>query len=60
MTVPEDDKGLMTRSEMIARLVFAMGATAMDLPPEKDPELIDQMSQMVRMIITGSRAIAGQ
>lgn len=26
VAVPEDDKGLMTRSEMIARLVFAMGA----------------------------------
>ena len=25
LVVPEDDKGLMTRSEMIARLVFAMG-----------------------------------
>ncbi len=45
-------------SKAITRLVFAMGATAMDLPPEKDPELIDQMSQMVRMIITGARAIA--
>src|SRR6266700_2145830 len=28
MAVPEDDKGLMTRSEMIARLVFAMGGRA--------------------------------
>ena len=45
-------------SKAITRLVFAMGATAMDLPPEKDPELIDQVSQMVRMIITGSRALA--
>ena len=45
-------------SKAITRLVFAMGATAMDLPPEKDAELIDQLSQMVRMILTGSRAIA--
>lgn len=45
-------------SKAITRLVFAMGATAMDLPPEKDPELIEQISQMLRMIITGSRAIA--
>ena len=45
-------------SKAITRLVFAMGATAMDLPPEKDAELIEQLSQMVRMIITGSRAIA--
>ena len=28
VTVPEDDKDLMTRSEMIARLVFAMGGRA--------------------------------
>src|SRR6516225_6512551 len=28
MTVPEDDKGLRTRSEMIAQLVFAMGGRA--------------------------------
>lgn len=45
-------------SKAITRLVFAMGATAVDLPAEKDPELIEQLSQMVRMIITGSRAIA--
>jgi AcrR family transcriptional regulator len=45
-------------SKAITRLVFAMGATAMDLPPEKDAELIDQLSQMVRMILTGSRALA--
>ncbi len=45
-------------SKAITRLVFAMGATAMDLPPERDAELIDQLSQMVRMIITGARAVA--
>jgi len=45
-------------SKAITRLVFAIGATAMDLPPEKDAELIDQLSQMVRMIITGARALA--
>lgn len=44
-------------AKAITRLVFAMGATAMDLPPEKDPELVEQLSQMVRMIITGSRAL---
>ncbi len=47
-------------SKAITRLVFAVGATAMDLPPEKDAELIDQLSDMVRMIITGSRTIAMQ
>ena len=46
-------------SKAITRLVFAVGATAVDLPPEKDPELIEQLAQMVRMIITGARTIAG-
>ena len=45
-------------SKAITRTVFSMGAAAMDLPPEKDPELIEQISQMLRMIITGSRALA--
>ncbi|MET0809333.1 MAG: HTH-type transcriptional repressor FabR [Pseudoxanthomonas sp.] len=45
-------------SKAITRLVFAMGATVMDLPPERDAELIEQLSQMVRMILTGSRAIS--
>ncbi len=45
-------------SKAITRLVFAMGAMAMDLPPERDRELIDQLSTMVTMIISGSRAIA--
>jgi TetR/AcrR family transcriptional regulator, fatty acid biosynthesis regulator len=47
-------------SRAITRLVFAMGATAMDLPPEKDAELIEQLSEMVRLIITGSRALASR
>jgi AcrR family transcriptional regulator len=42
----------------ITRLVFAMGATAMDLPPEQDEELIDQLSDLVRMIIAGSRSMS--
>ena len=46
-------------SKAITRLVFAMGATALDLPPEKDPELIEQMTQMIRMILTGARTLAG-
>jgi len=44
----------------ITRLVFAIGATAMDLPPAQDPQLIEQLTQMVRMILTGSRAMLGQ
>ncbi|MEN5205648.1 HTH-type transcriptional repressor FabR [Stenotrophomonas sp. TWI700] len=46
-------------SKAITRLVFAMGATAVDLPPEKDSELIEQLTQMLRMIITGARTLAG-
>ncbi len=45
-------------AKAITRLVFAAGASAMDLPPERDPELVEQLSEMVRMIITGSRAMA--
>ncbi|WP_017910120.1 HTH-type transcriptional repressor FabR, partial [Xanthomonas sp. SHU 199] len=44
-------------SKAITRLVFAMGATAMDLPPEKDPELIRQITAMLRMIIVGARTL---
>jgi len=44
-------------AKAITRLIFAMGGTAMDLPEEKDPELIEQMSQMIRMIITGARVL---
>lgn len=46
-------------AKAITRLIFAMGGTALDLPPEKDPELIEQMSWMIRMIITGARTLAG-
>lgn len=45
-------------AKAITRLVFAMGATAMDLPPERDPELIAQLTEMVRMILAGSRTVA--
>lgn len=41
----------------ITRLVFAMGATAVDSPPERDRELIDQLSTMVTMILSGARAM---
>lgn len=44
----------------ITRLAFAMGATAMDLPADRDQELIEQLSTMVRMIIVGARAPAGK
>ena len=44
-------------SRAITRLVFAVGASAMDLPRENDPQLIEELSTMVRMIITGARAM---
>ena len=44
-------------AKAITRLVFAMGATAMDLPPERHDELVEQISQMLRMIITGARQL---
>jgi TetR/AcrR family transcriptional regulator, fatty acid biosynthesis regulator len=44
-------------SQAITRLVFAMGASAMDLPPEQDQALIDRISQMLRMIIVGARTL---
>ena len=45
-------------AKAITRLVFAMGAMAMDLPPERDAELVEQMSTMVRMIVVGARTPA--
>ena len=39
----------------ITRLVFAVGASAMDLPPERDSEQIDALTTMVRMIVVGAR-----
>lgn len=44
-------------SKAITRLVFAMGAIAMDQPPERDPQVIEQIAKMLRMIITGSRVL---
>ncbi len=42
-------------AKAITRLAFALGATALDLPRERDAELIDQLSKMVRMILRGAR-----
>ncbi len=44
-------------AKAITRLVFAMGATAMDLPPARDDELVEQISHMLRMIIVGARQL---
>lgn len=47
-------------AKAITRLVFAVGATAMDLPPARDRELVDQLSTMVTMIIAGAQALAAK
>jgi AcrR family transcriptional regulator len=44
-------------AKAITRLVFAMGATAMDLPPEQQAELTAQLEKMVRMIVTGTQVL---
>jgi AcrR family transcriptional regulator len=44
-------------AKAITRLIFAMGAHALDRPPEHDAELVDQMTQMVTMILLGSRQL---
>jgi TetR/AcrR family transcriptional regulator, fatty acid biosynthesis regulator len=44
-------------SRAITRLVFAAGASAIDLPRERDPELIDELTTMVRMVVIGARGM---
>ncbi len=38
----------------ITRLVFAMGADALDKDPSEHPEMVDQMVTMIKMLISGS------
>ena len=45
-------------AKAITRLVFAIGATIMDAPPEKLHELTEQLVLMVRMIVTGTQTLA--
>ncbi len=47
-------------AKAITRLVFAMGATAMDLPHEQLPAFTEQLVLMVRMIVTGTQALAAR
>lgn len=49
------EPGLVARA--ITRLVFAMGGTALDSPPERDEALIDDLSHMIRMLLRGAHAI---
>nr|CRL78227.1 ATP-dependent metalloprotease FtsH [Mycolicibacterium malmesburyense] len=57
MAVPEDDKGLMTRSEMISRLVFAMGGRAAEELVFREPTTgavsdIEQATKIARAMVT--------
>lgn len=45
-------------AKAITRLVFAVGATAMDLPREKHAEIAEQLAVMVRMIVVGTQTMA--
>lgn len=42
----------------ITRLVFTMGASAMDLPVKKRPQAVEDLVVMVRMIVVGTQSIA--
>jgi cell division protease FtsH len=57
VAVPEDDKGLLTRSEMIARLVFAMGGRAAEELIFREPTTgassdIQQATKIARAMVT--------
>jgi hypothetical protein len=47
------------QQEDYIRGLEAIYGLTVDQPQEKDAELIEQLSQMLRMIITGARTIAG-
>ena len=57
LVVPEDDKGLMTRAEMIARLVFAMGGRSAEELVFHEPTTgassdIEQATKIARAMVT--------
>jgi AcrR family transcriptional regulator len=41
----------------ITRLVFAVGASAMDMPRERYPQQVEELTMMVKMIVIGARAM---
>lgn len=53
-----DNPDLIARA--ITRLVFAMGAEALDKPRDEHPAMIDDMVIMIKMMITGAYALNGQ
>jgi len=46
-----------TTARLITRLVFAMGASIMDLPRERDVEVTRELVAMVRVILQGARTL---
>jgi AcrR family transcriptional regulator len=46
-----------TTARAITRLVFAMGASIIDLPPERDAEAAEELVTMVRMILRGAQVL---
>lgn len=56
--VPLHEPELVARA--ITRLVFAVGGSAIDLPRESDPEQIDQLTTMVKMIVVGAQRMHPQ
>lgn len=51
--VPVHAAALVARA--ITRLVFAVGTSAMDQPRARDPQLIDELTTTVKMIVVGAR-----
>jgi AcrR family transcriptional regulator len=45
-------------AKAITRLVFTMGSTAMDLPPEEQGRFTEEVILMVRMIVAGTQTLA--
>lgn len=44
----------------IVHLAFAVGSRAIDLPRERDAELMDELTAMLKMIVKGARAMHPQ
>lgn len=53
--IPLHEPALVARA--ITRLVYAVGATAMDMPRERDARQIDELTMMVKMIVVGARGM---
>lgn len=47
-------------AKAITRLVFAVGATAMDLPRERHAQITDELEVMVRLIMVGTQTLGAQ